>query len=290
LYKTPAVLSKFFNRYPMKKITLSLVLFLGSQCVHAQWTLTGNNLYPTVATNNVVIGATAPLVISASSALFPSAIPEMEILSGAAITTPYAELMTMRHSGISVDAVSRQLGFIFKLSNEASLVESSKMGGMVLESSNGYANNPALSFVIGNVRRMTIDYFGNVGIGTTTPKEALSVNGSIRARQVKVEVLNWPDYVFAPDYQLPSLTDVKNYIAQNQHLPDMPSEQEVTQNGLNLGEMNKLLVKKVEELTLYLIEKDKQLTAEQTINKQQGEKLMAIDKRLALLEKQGNQK
>jgi hypothetical protein len=129
-----------------------------------------------------------------------------------------------------------------------------------------------------------------VGIGTLTPKEALSVNGNIRAKQIKVEALNWPDYVFAPDYQLPSLTDVKNYIAQNQHLPDIPSEQEITKDGLNLGEMNKLLVKKVEELTMYLIEKDKQLTTEQAINKQQGEKLMIIEKRLTLLEKQGNQK
>jgi hypothetical protein len=104
---------------------------------------------------------------------------------------------------------------------------------------------------------LVIDGAGNIGIGTLTPKEALSVNGNIRSKQVKVEITNWPDYVFKNDYQLPSLTDVKNYIDQNQHLPDMPSEAEVAKDGLNLGEMNKLLMKKVEELTLYLIEKDK---------------------------------
>ncbi|MGF7077000.1 hypothetical protein [Mucilaginibacter sp. 3215] len=98
---------------------------------------------------------------------------------------------------------------------------------------------------------------GNVGIGTNTPREALSVNGSIRAKQIKVETANWPDYVFKPAYQLPSLTEVKAYIDQNQHLPEIPSEQEIATNGQNLGEMNKLLIKKVEELTLYLIEKDR---------------------------------
>ncbi|MDN3580774.1 hypothetical protein [Mucilaginibacter flavus] len=105
---------------------------------------------------------------------------------------------------------------------------------------------------------LVIDGAGNIGIGTLTPKEALSVNGNIRSKQVKVEVVNWPDYVFTPDYQLPSLTDTKAYIDQNHHLPEIPSEVEVAKDGLNLGEMNRLLLKKVEELTLYLIEKDKQ--------------------------------
>ena len=100
---------------------------------------------------------------------------------------------------------------------------------------------------------------GNVGIGTTDPKGyKLAVNGNVIATSMTVKLYaNWPDYVFKKDYQLLSLTDVKTYIDQNQHLPDMPSEAEVAKDGLNLGEMNKLLVKKVEELTLYLIEKDK---------------------------------
>ncbi|QEM09109.1 hypothetical protein [Mucilaginibacter rubeus] len=100
---------------------------------------------------------------------------------------------------------------------------------------------------------------GNVGIGTNTPKEALSVNGNIRAKQIKVEITNWPDYVFKPTYQLPSLTEVKTYIDQNQHLPEIPSEQEIAKDGQNIGEMNKLLLKKVEELTLYLIEQNKRI-------------------------------
>jgi hypothetical protein len=100
---------------------------------------------------------------------------------------------------------------------------------------------------------------GGVSIGTTDMPAGhrLAVNGSVIATSVTVKVKNdWPDYVFKKAYKLPTLTEVKDYIDQNHHLPDMPSEKEVITNGLNLGEMNKILTKKVEELTLYLIEQD----------------------------------
>jgi hypothetical protein len=102
---------------------------------------------------------------------------------------------------------------------------------------------------------------GNVGIGTTDPKGyKLAVNGSAIATSMTVKLNSaWPDYVFKKDYQLPSLSEVKAYIDQNQHLPDIPPEQQIAKEGLNLGEMNKLLMKKVEELTLYLIEQNKRI-------------------------------
>lgn len=106
---------------------------------------------------------------------------------------------------------------------------------------------------------------GNVAIGTLDPKGyKLAVNGSVIATSMTVKLNSaWPDYVFKPTYQLPSLTEVKTYIDQNQHLPEIPSAQEIAKDGQNLGEMNKLLLKKVEELTLYLIEKDKELHNQQ---------------------------
>lgn len=94
---------------------------------------------------------------------------------------------------------------------------------------------------------------GNVGIGTLTPREALSVNGNIRAKEVKVESTNWPDYVFSPSYNLPSLSETAQYIRENGHLPNMPTATQVEKDGVNLGEMNKKLLEKVEELTLHLI-------------------------------------
>lgn len=100
---------------------------------------------------------------------------------------------------------------------------------------------------------------GTVGIGVTSPDAKLAVNGIIHAKEVKVDLTGWPDYVFKPQYKLPSLSEVKTYIDQYQHLPGMPSEQEVAKNGITLGEIIKNQTKTIEELTLYLIEKDTQL-------------------------------
>jgi len=112
---------------------------------------------------------------------------------------------------------------------------------------------------------------GNVGIGTTTPNTKLAVNGNIRAHEVKVETANWPDYVFAKDYKLPSLKETETHIKQKGHLPGIPSAEEVKANGIELGEMNAKLLKKIEELTLYLIELKKENQKERLINLKQQE-------------------
>jgi hypothetical protein len=105
-------------------------------------------------------------------------------------------------------------------------------------------------------RLMTITGSGNVGIGTADTKGyKLAVTGSVIAESMKVKLQgSWPDYVFRRSYNLPTLTHIKAYIDKNQHLPDMPSEAEVAKEGINLGEIVKIQTKKIEELTLYLIE------------------------------------
>ena len=100
---------------------------------------------------------------------------------------------------------------------------------------------------------------GDIGIGTLTPQEKLSVNGKIRAKEIKVEATGWPDYVFKPDYEKMSLQELDTYIKANGHLPEVPAAAEVEKEGVALGEMNKILLKKIEELTLHLIEKDKEV-------------------------------
>ncbi len=101
---------------------------------------------------------------------------------------------------------------------------------------------------------------GNVGIGTNAPDAKLSVSGQVHAQEVKVSItVPSPDYVFDKDYKLLSLEDIKNYIDQNKHLPEVPSAKEMEKNGVQLGEMNMLLLKKIEELTLYVIELKKEM-------------------------------
>lgn len=106
---------------------------------------------------------------------------------------------------------------------------------------------------------------GSVGIGTTNSQGyKFAVNGKAIATAMTVKLYTaWPDYVFDTNYNLPSLHTIKTFIDQNHHLPGIPTETEVYDSGLNLGEMDKTLVKKVEELTLYLIEKDNEIKSDE---------------------------
>ena len=110
--------------------------------------------------------------------------------------------------------------------------------------------------------RITILKAGYVGIGTSTPQNLLDVNGTIRAKEVKIET-GWADFVFAEDYVLPSLGEVKTYIEENKHLPGLPSEKEVKENGVGVGEMQVKLLQKIEELTLYSIQQQEMLVKQQ---------------------------
>ncbi|MEO9850954.1 MAG: hypothetical protein ABJH72_22345 [Reichenbachiella sp.] len=99
-----------------------------------------------------------------------------------------------------------------------------------------------------------------VAIATTsTGNHKLAVGGSIGAREIKVEASGWSDFVFYKGYELRTLEEVEKHIAEKGHLPEIPSEVEVTKNGINLGEMDAKLLQKIEELTLYLIEQNKEI-------------------------------
>jgi hypothetical protein len=111
---------------------------------------------------------------------------------------------------------------------------------------------------------LAVQASGNVGIGTTTPDAKLTVKGDVHTREVRVDLNGavGPDYVFEKNYNLLPLSQLETYINQNKHLPEVPSAKEMEENGLNLKEMNLILLKKVEELTLHLIEQQKQIDSQ----------------------------
>jgi len=121
-------------------------------------------------------------------------------------------------------------------------------------------------FVIGNhlysdnlwYPHLVVTNSGKVGINVNNPQYSLDVNGAIRAKEVKVET-NWADFVFKDNYLLKPLQEVNDYIKANKRLPGIPSEQEVKETGVNLGDMQTKLLQKVEELTLYTIQQQEMI-------------------------------
>lgn len=131
--------------------------------------------------------------------------------------------------------------------------------GQLVLASNG--NNIGQSLLLQNngLTAMAVIPGGNIGIGTTTPSQKLSVNGNIAAKKMIISQANWPDYVFDPTYRLKPLSELSAFIQQNKHLPEMPSAAEVEAKGISVGDNQALLLKKIEELTLYVLDLQKQI-------------------------------
>ncbi len=123
---------------------------------------------------------------------------------------------------------------------------------------------------------------GDIGIGTTDTKGfKLGVNGKIAATEVKVATYaNWADFVFKSDYDLPTLKEVEQHIKENGYLKDIPSAEEVKKDGFYLGEMDAKLLQKIEELTLYTIEQEKEIE----ILKKENDALKSLVERVEKLE------
>ncbi len=119
-----------------------------------------------------------------------------------------------------------------------------------------------------------LDAGGNVGIGTTSPQYKLAVNGSIGAKDIIVTTTGWPDYVFRPGYRLRPLSEISAYIQKHQHLPGIPTEAEVKEKGVSVGEMQTKLLAKIEELNLHMIQQDKD-------NRELRERLAQLETRAA---------
>ena len=132
-----------------------------------------------------------------------------------------------------------------------------------------------------------VNYFaGSIGIGTSTTGTAykLAVEGTVGARKVKVTQAAWADFVFQPDYHLLSLTELEKYVDANRHLPEIPAAADVARDGIDLGELDKKLLQKIEELTLYLIEMQKKNDMVEEENRQIKVQYKQLLKRIEKLE------
>ena len=121
----------------------------------------------------------------------------------------------------------------------------------------------ANAFINGNARTGTL----NVGTSLNTPGYVARIGGKLICEEVKVKLISsgWPDYVFSEKYKLPTLQELRSFITKNKHLPNIPSAEEVEKNGIEVGDMQKRVMEKIEELTLYILqleEKTQKLQAE----------------------------
>lgn len=243
----------------MKKLTLITIVFVSiSNYLFAQWTPSGNDIYNS-NTGNVGIGTSTPkAILDMGKPLNPGQV---------------SAILARLSEGYSAGG-GTYLGTVgYNTQPSGTITDVTDVKSFAIEHSFYGATNSSINFLRGggtiggsisfntndNTEKMRILYNGNVGIGITHPQNKLDVNGTIHTKAVLIDLNGWADYVFKPSYLLRPLTEVKAFIDQNQHLPEVPSEQEIVKKGLNVGEMNKLLMKKVEELTLYLIENQKQI-------------------------------
>ena len=134
--------------------------------------------------------------------------------------------------------------------------------GIVTNSQYYNPGTSRFSIIKGGQERFSVSADGKVGIGTVSPAYSLDVCGTIRAKEVKIDLdgtCTVPDYVFKEGYQLMGLQELEQFVQTNHHLPEIPSENEMHENGVNLMELQMKLLQKIEELTLYTIELNHQL-------------------------------
>lgn len=143
-------------------------------------------------------------------------------------------------------------------------------------------SNGALNFVESGVadQRFVIRAGGNVTIGSTMATGyRLSVDGKIACTEVRVQpTATWPDYVFSEKYKLISLHDLEKSINEQKHLPGIPSAKEIESDGIQVGEMQRKMMEKIEELTLYIIDLNKKIESLQSENNSQAEQIKRLSK------------
>jgi len=298
-----------------------LAVFVLHTETHAQWSVSGSNIY--YGAGNVSVGTSTPQgkfqVYGGNAFLWglnlgygtnPAVITtddNTKAISLQVAGTEYARLHNNGNFGLRTNNPLYPLdvrGNIYTNSsvlvdggrigintttpqNRLHIVENTNTASLVLESngtglgSGMYFKNTAASgriyglyasstgnFTITDATassdRLFINASGNIGINTHNVSDVnyrFFVEGAIRARKITVDHLVWPDTVFSNTYLLPPLSEIEKFILQNRHLPGVPSAAEVEKTGIDLGDNQAILLKKIEELTLYIIQQQKEIDA-----------------------------
>jgi hypothetical protein len=257
---------------------LAVVLFnIAVSNSYAQWSLTGNAL--TVPTTNYIGTSDVKDLSIRTNAIERIRIGATSGNVGIGTATPGAKLDVFGASNPNFHVGNANTYFEisaptcsgcynnFADANSAVLriINSGLPSKMIFSTASG--TNTGVSFLFASEQNviMTVKDNNTVGINTTCiPTDAtLAVNGKIYATAIMVELTNssgcFPDYVFEKDYKLLSLSEVEKYIKTNKHLPDVPAADEVEEKGMDLAAMNNILLRKVEELTLHMIDMKKEI-------------------------------
>lgn len=228
----------------MKKILAVLTFLLIGAVSYAQWIgVSPGDLYTTLPVGKVGIGTTTPGFI-------------LDV-----VQTGTEPKISITNNGGAGGAAFRMYDVN---SNTDWRFKSAGTGTFKIRDNTNAVDVFVLEKGTGTLNAFYVKSDGNVGIGTTNPLAKLSVNGAgtfngkVKCTEIEVLLTAWPDHVFKSDYSLMPLDEVENFISVNKHLPGVPSEKEVLVNGNNLGEMDAVLLKKIEELTLYVIQLKKE--------------------------------
>jgi hypothetical protein len=251
-------------------------------------------VYPTVEVTYPTSGLNftqgSNITLSASASLQGGSITKVEFFEGTNkigedLTIPYnITWNNVQVGSYNILAYAYGSNGQTKVSNPVSINVSIPASGWLIDGNTaipanaflGTTDSKPLVFKTNNLERLRITESGTVAINAGSdlhlPNDAaLAVEGLIYTRKLRVTQLSWADYVFDKNYRLRPLNELETYIIKYKHLPGIPSAQKIRQNGLDVGESQKLLLKKIEELTLYIIEQHKKIELLEKQNKELSE-------------------